>query len=926
MKRVDTVIPPPTDVTAVTRALDEVNRVESNADAAAPAVAALEPERARVREMVDDLSGWRRWGPYVSDRSWGTVREDYSHDGDAWGYLTYDKARAKAYRWGEDGIAGICDRYQLLCFAPAFWNERDPHLKERLFGVTPYEGNHGEDVKEYYFHVDNTPSHSYMCLLYKYPQAAFPYRDLIEGNQRRAGHGPEYELMDTGVFDGDRYFDIFIEYAKADPDDLAIRITAHNRGPEAAPLHILPTLWFRNTWAWGPTAQPEPRITCERAGGACLVTDDTKQIHDPHMPAHYRLGARYLYGPAATPLFTDNETHGERAYGPGNTSRKLHTKDAFHRAICEGDPTTVRPDGCGTKAALHYRHVVPAGGCVTLRLRFTGKPTPAPLLEVDRILAMRKAEADGFYAQLAPREATADEQLVQRRALAGLLWSKQSYLFDVARWLDGDDPARPPPPSRQRIRNAHWRHLNSMRVMSMPDKWEYPWFAAWDLAFQCVPFALVDARFAKDQLWMLLFEQFQHPSGQLPAYEWEFGDLNPPVHAWAVWRVYNMDRIRNGRADREWLERCFHKLLMNFASWVNKVDRDGNNVFEGGFLGLDNITVIDRSEPGPGGGVLEQSDATGWMGMFCLNLMRIALELARENPVYEGMASKFLQHYVYVAHAMKHMGAGDTQLFDSEDGFFYDVLRYPDGSSQKFRLRSLVGLIPLFAVERLEQEWIEPFHEFTANLQWFLKNRRQLVEQVIHPIEQANGKTTYLLTIVNSQQLGGMLSRMHNEAEFLSRYGIRSLSKIHDAQPFEWGGRRVAYEPAESEVKLKGGNSNWRGPIWFPTTFLIIESLRKLGTAFGARTLVETPASGGEAISLAAVARDIARRMIDIFLRDEHGHRPVFGGAARFTDDPHWRDHLLFYEYFHGDNGAGIGASHQTGWTALVANLIDEWR
>jgi hypothetical protein len=576
-----------------------------------------------------------------------------------------------------------------------------------------------------------------------------------------------------------------------------------------------------------------------------------------------------------------------------------------------------------------------------VRLRFTdrGPPTPASDADdavaavdaVDAIVALRKAEADAFYDRLAPSEATADERLVQRRALAGLLWTKQSYLFDVARWLDGDDPAHPPPAQRRAIRNGHWRHLNSMRIMSMPDKWEYPWFAAWDLAFQCVPFALVDARFAKDQLWMLLFEQFQHPSGQLPAYEWEFGDLNPPVHAWAVWRVYNMDRIRSGHADREWLERCFHKLLVNFASWVNKVDRDGNNVFEGGFLGLDNITVIDRSDaelmqPGRDGVVLEQSDATGWMGMFCLNLMRIALELARDNPVYEGMASKFLQHYVYVAHAMKNMGGRDVQLFDSEDGFFYDVLRFADGSSQRFRVRSLVGLIPLFAVERLEVEWIEPFKEFTANLSWFLKNRRHLVDEVIHPIERPDGKTTYLLTIVNTSQLVHLLGHTHDEREFLSRYGIRSLSRLHEAEPFEWAGHRVAYEPAESAVKLKGGNSNWRGPIWFPTTFLIIESLRKLGTAFGARYVVQTPGSNGQPITLAQMARDIARRLIDIFLLDEHQRRPVFGGAPKFADDPRWRDHLLFYEYFHGDNGAGIGASHQTGWTALVANLIDEWR
>jgi len=880
-------------------------------------------ERERVREIQDDHRGWRRWGPYLSDRSWGTVREDYSADGNAWRYLTYDKARAKAYRWGEDGIAGISDRYQLLCFAPAFWNERDPHLKERFFGVDPTEGNHGEDVKEYYFHVDNTPTHSYMALLYKYPQRAFPYEELVRENRARNGNGPEYELIDTGIFDDDRYFDIVVEYAKASEEDIAIRITAHNRGPEAAPLHILPTLWFRNTWAWGKDALPEPRITAERNGWVALVADDDEVQPEPNIPGKAKLGRRWLYGSATTSLFTDNETAGDRVYGPGNTSRKPHTKDAFHRYLCEGDASTVRPDGRGTKAALHYRYMIPARSSVTVRLRLADKPTREPLSHVDGIISERKAEADEFYEELAPKGATADEKLVQRRALAGLLWTKQSYLFDVARWLDGDNPDHPPPASRRR--NAHWRHLNSMRVMSMPDKWEYPWFAAWDLAFQCVPFALVDARFAKDQLWVLLFEQFQHPNGQLPAYEWEFGDLNPPVHAWAVWRVYNMDRIREGKGDREWLERCFHKLLINFASWVNKVDHDGNNVFEGGFLGLDNITVIDRSEPTQDGSMLEQADATGWMGMFCLNLMRIALELARENPVYESMATKFLQHYVIVAYAMKHMGRRDHALFDADDGFFYDVLVRPSGEYERFRVRSLVGLIPMFAVERLESAWLEPFKEFKANLDWFLVNRKDMVAEVIHPIEGADGLTTYLLTIVNTSQLRQLLSHMHDEEEFLSRYGIRSLSKQHEAQPFSWAGRLVGYEPAESDSKLKGGNSNWRGPIWFPTTFLIIESLRKLGTAFGKHYAVRTPGNRGEPIELSALARDIAWRMIDIFLADPTGRRPVFGAAKKFIEDPHWRDHPLFYEYFHGDNGAGIGASHQTGWTALVANLIDEW-
>jgi hypothetical protein len=882
-------------------------------------------ERDRVGDISDGHSGWRRWGPYVSDRAWGTVREDYSANGDAWNYLTYDKARSKAYRWGEDGIAGFCDRYQQLCFAPTFWNERDPHLKERFFGVNPDEGNHGEDVKEYYFHVDNTPTHSYMCLLYKYPQAEFPYRELVTENQRRRGQGPEYELIDTGIFDDDRYFDIVVEYAKVTPDDLAIRITAHNRGPEAAPLHILPTLWFRNTWGWGAQRTTEPRISLARNGGVCLVADDSDVPEDPNIRESHKLGHRFLYGPSAPAMFTDNETNGEAVFGPGNTSRKTHTKDAFHRAVCHGESTALRPDSCGTKAALHYRYVIPAGGSVSLRLRFTDGHAHESLLHVDKIIDERKAEADAFYNAIAPPGATDDEKLVQRRALAGLLWTKQIYLFDVALWLDGDNPEAPPPASRKELRNARWRHLNSMRIMSMPDKWEYPWFAAWDLAFHTVPLALVDARFAKDQLWMLLFEQFQHPSGQLPAYEWEFGDLNPPVHAWAVWRVYNMDRIRNGKADREWLERCFHKLMINFSNWVNKVDHDGNNVFEGGFLGLDNITVIDRSAPLVDGATLAQSDATGWMGMFCLNLMRIALELARENPVYEGTASKFFQHYVYIAYAMKHMGKRDQTLFDADDGFFYDVLEYADGRSQKFRVRSLVGLIPLFAVERLETAWIEPFTEFKASFDWFRANRREMVDEVIHAIEGPDGTTTYLLTIVNVDQLRGMLGHLYNEDEFLSRYGVRSLSKRHEREPFVFNGQRVEYEPAESSSKLKGGNSNWRGPIWFPTTFLLIESLRKLGTAFGNRYTMTVP-DVEQPMQLRGMAHDLARRLIDIFLLDDAGRRPVFGGVRKFLEDPLWRDHPLFYEYFHGDNGAGIGASHQTGWTALVANLIDEWR
>jgi hypothetical protein len=874
-------------------------------------------ERARLAEIRDDLSGWRRWGPYLSDRAWGTVREDYSAHGDAWSYLPYDKARSKAYRWGEDGIAGVCDRYQILCFAPAFWNGKDPHLKERLFGVTPSEGNHGEDVKEHYYHVDNTPTHSYMRYLYKYPHAEFPYQPLIDENRRRRGAGHEYELVDTGVFDDDRYFDVEIEYAKAGPEDLCVRITCTNRGPDPAPVHVIPQLWFRNTWSWGATPGTPPTIEPGRDdwGGVCLVCDDSEVEPDEHIPVHYRLGMRWLYAsPGGRAHFCDNETNAERVYGPGNTSKSAHPKDAIDRRLVRGEPAT-RAEPKGTKAAIAYAFpAVPSGGSVVVELRLVDEGTRDPLGDVARVIAERRAEADAFYASIAPTGASEDQKKIQRAALAGLLWSKQSYIFDVAKWLDGDDPRFPPPESRKRVRNSHWRHLNSLRVMSMPDKWEYPWFAAWDLAFQCVPFALVDGKFAKDQLWMLLFEQFQHPNGQLPAYEWEFSDLNPPVHAWAVWRVYNMDRVREGKGDREWLERCFHKLLINFASWVNKVDREGNNIFEGGFLGLDNITVVDRSERIADGSVLEQSDATGWMGMFCLNLMRIALELAKENRVYEGLASKFFQHYTYVAYAMKHMGGRDSSLWDDEDGFFYDVLRSPNGESRKFRVRSLVGLIPLFAIERLEVDWIEPFKEFKANLSWFLKNRPEMVEEVVHTVER-DGKITHLLTIVNVQQLRRMLARLNDPAEFLSDYGVRSLSKHHELHPFTLEGNVVRYEPAESSNKIKGGNSNWRGPIWFPTTFLLIESLRKLGTAFGDQG----------PMPFRDMAQDIAKRMIRIFEARADGTRPVAGGHPKLARDPHFRDHLLFYEYFHGDDGAGIGASHQTGWTALVANLIDEW-
>ncbi|MBY0528037.1 MAG: glucosidase [Gemmataceae bacterium] len=888
-------------------------------------------EHTRLKEILDDVYSWRRWGPYVADRSWASVREDYSADGNAWDYLPHDLARSKAYRWGEDGIAGICDRYQLLAFAPAFWNGADPILKERLFGLTPGEGNHGEDVKEYYFHVDNTPTHSYMKFLYKYPQAEYPYGRLIDENRKRGGQGLEFELLDTGIFDENRYFDIFIEYAKASEEDICIRIEAFNRGPEAAPLHIVPNLWFRNTWAWKRPSGPQPTVQLGKVGRAfvTLVADDS-QVEPPiNIPVDYRLGARTLYAPSdGVPLFTNNETNMQRVFGPRAMNSTPYVKDAFHRAIINGEKC-VNPEHVGTKAALHYRFdAVPPGESVVLRLRLADSDSlKTPLTDVEKIVAKRRMEADEFYEEIHPKTASEDEKRVQRQALAGLLWTKQSYIFDVNQWLMGDFPESPPPESRWHNRNQHWRHLNSMRVMTLPDKWEYPWFAAWDLAFHTVAFALVDPGYAKDQLWVLLFEQFQHPNGQIPAYEWEFSDLNPPVHAWAVWRVYNMDRIRNGgKGDREFLEKCFHKLLINFAWWINKVDQSGNNIFEGGFLGLDNITVVDRSERGKDGTVLEQSDATGWMGMFCLNMMRIALELARENRVYEGLAVKYFQHYTYVAHAMKHMGNREYQLWDETDGFFYDVLRYPDGRFQKFRVRSLVGLIPLFAVERLEVTWTDQFKDFTRSLDWFLKNRKDLVEKVVHKTKQPNGELTYVLTIVDQSQLTRLMDRLWNADEFLSDYGIRSLSKAHEANPFELDGRVVGYEPAESPSKLKGGNSNWRGPIWFPTSFLLIESMRKLGKAYGPAFQLTPPASAGKSVTFPAMAKQIADRMINIFTRDPSGRRAVFGGSKKFQEDPHWRDYVLFYEYFHGDNGAGLGASHQTGWTALVASLIDEWR
>ncbi len=886
-------------------------------------------EQNRLAEgATEPVPPWRRWGTFVSDRAWGTVREDYSADGDAWGYLPHDLARSKAYRWGEDAIAGWCDRFQLLVLGWAFWNGRDPILKERLFGLVPNEANHGEDVKEYYFHLDATPTHSYCKFLYKYPQAEFPYGQLIAENQKRTALEREFELLDTGIFDDDCYFDIFIEYAKGAADDTCIRIEICNRAATAASIDVIPQLWFRNTWGWTPPNKCPPAIRLGKNPSKHITLEVGAKDVDPlaNLPFPYQIGALKFHGTlGATPLFTENETHCERVFGGEARSRTPFVKDAFHRHVIAGE-ACVNPANSGSKAGLHYANLeVPAHGSVVLRFRLTDQKLADPLAEVDAIVSQRREEADEFYNAIHPATASTDEKHIQRTALAGLLWTKQIYLFNVHLWLKGDNPDWKPPASRKTLRNFHWRHINTMRVMTMPDKWEYPWFAAWDLAFQAVPLALVDPDYAKEQLWLLLFEQFQHPSGQIPAYEWEFSDLNPPVHAWAVWRVFNMDRVRSGKPDRLFLEKCFHKLLMNFAWWVNKVDAEGNNVFEGGFLGLDNITLIDRSCKSTNGATLQQSDATGWMGMFCLNLMRIALELAKENKAYEQLASKFFMHFLYIGAAMKDRGGKGYELWDEKDGFFYDVLEFTDGRFRKFRLRSLVGLIPLFAVERLEENWMKPFPEFYRNFQWLMNNRPDLVEPCVTTL-QVDGQTTHVLAVIEPGQMRRVLSSVWDAAEFRSDYGLRSLSKFHENHPVHYESSTVRYEPAEALEKLKGGNSNWRGPIWLPTSFMMIESLRKLRKAYGKSFTV--PASDPEEgeVTLDEMASGFSNRLIQMFARDSQDQRAIHGSSKKFQTDPHWRDLPLFHEYFNGDTGEGLGASHQTGWTALVASLIDEWR
>jgi len=876
-------------------------------------------EHARLEAHRQRQADWKLWGPYLSERAWGTVREDYSADGEAWRYFPHDHARSRAYRWSEDGLGGVCDRNQTLCFALALWNERDPILKERLFGLGGPEGNHGEDAKEYWFYLDNTPTHSYMRMLYKYPQAAFPYAQLVEENRRRGKHDFEFELLETGVFAEQRYFDVFIEYAKATPEDVLIQITAINRGPQAAPLHLLPTLWFRNNWSWGQFGEGKPTLqkledNTIRATSADL---DEYWLHC-EFPSSLGRGAR---GEGAPPLlFTENETNTERLWGAPN--KTPYVKDSINDYVVHGQKHRVNPAQVGTKAAAHYQLNLPAGETVTLKLRLMNTHSAEPFADFDEIFTQRRREADEFYAAVQPPTLSADERNVQRQAFAGLLWSKQFYHYDVETWLNGDPAAPPPPASRLTGRNSQWEHLHNKDVISMPDKWEYPWYAAWDLAFHCIPLALIDPDFAKRQLILMLREWYMHPNGQIPAYEWAFGDVNPPVHAWAAWRVYKIEKKQRGVGDTDFLERIFHKLLLNFTWWVNRKDAEGKNIFQGGFLGLDNIGVFDRSAPLPTGGYIEQSDGTSWMAMYALNLMTMALELARTKPAYEDVATKFFEHFMHIAYAMNTL-----ELWDPEDEFPYDVLHLGPGRKQRLKVRSMVGLIPLFAVETIEPELLNALPHFRRRMEWFLENKLEMARLVSRWYEPGRGSLR-LVALMRGHRMKCILKRMLDETEFLSDYGIRALSKFHERHPYilrvEGQEHRVDYEPAESRSGLFGGNSNWRGPIWFPVNYLIIESLQKFHHYYNDDFKVECPTGSGQFLTLWEVSQELSRRLTRLFLRDANGQRPVYGGQAQFQNDPHWRDYVLFYEYFHGDNGAGLGASHQTGWTALVAKLIQQ--
>jgi hypothetical protein len=871
----------------------------------------LNAEEKRLLDDQQKKAVWHHWGPYLAARQWGNVREDYSADGEAWKYFTFDDARMRAYRWGEDSIAGISDYHQYLCFAPVFWNGADPFLKERLFGLSGKEGNHGEDVKEYYFYLDNTPTHSYMKLLYKYPQKAFPYHDLLEVNQKRSRQEPEYELLDTGIFDENRYFDITTEYAKNSAEDILVRISVTNRGPQEASIHLLPTLWFRNTWSWNGSVRPV----------LSMVSNGVVKA------SHSELGDYFLYTQGAGELlFTDNDTDTQKIFGVPNTS--AYVKDGINEYVISGVKQAVNPAQTGTKMSAHYVLKIPAGATQSLKLRLANvKELKDPLgKDFDGIFASRQKEADEFYLKGCSFKLSDPLRVIQRQAFSSLLWNKQFYHYVVEDWLNGDPGQPMPPADRKNGRNSTWRHLYSEDVISMPDKWEYPWFASWDLAFHTIPLSLVDPEFAKQQLIKLTREWYMHPNGQIPAYEWNFSDVNPPVQAWAALRVYRIDKRMKGQGDKLFLERVFQKLLMNFTWWINREDSEGNNIFQGGFLGFDNIGVFNRTQL-PTGGQMEQADSTSWMAMYCLNMLAIALELAPSDPAYEDIASKFYVHFLYIAAAMNRIGPNGINMWDETDGFYYDILRLPDGRHFPMKARSMVGVLPLFAVETIDPKVWDALPNFKKRVEWFIQHRPDLTNNVTC-MEMKGSADRRLLSIVDRDKLKRVLQKVLDEAEFLSPYGVRSLSKAYDGKPYSFSleGQTysIDYEPAESTSGMFGGNSNWRGPVWFPVNYLLIESLQKFHYYYGDDFKVEFPTNSGKFLNLWDIASQLSQRLINIFVPDAQGHRPMYGTVDKFQNDPDWKDHLSFYEYFNGNNGAGLGASHQAGWTALVAKIIQQ--
>ena len=863
----------------------------------------MNAEEKRLKE-----ANWKHWGPYLSERAWGTVREDYSQHGSAWDFFPHDHARSRAYRWNEDGIAGICDELQNICFSVAFWNGKDAILKERIFGLTGNEGNHGEDVKEYYFYVDSTPTHSFMKYLYKYPQSEFPYSQLLDENRKAGKSQGEFELLDSGIFNDSKYFDISVEYAKADAEDILIKITVANRGAETARINVLPTIWFRNTWSWSGE-NPDFRFQISDSNSDTIETENYQLVCEN----------------ADELLFCENNTNKQKLFGAENETQFV--KDGINDFIVNGVTDAVNPAKEGTKAAANYLLNVPANNEITIRLRLAKKkPTKIrsrkDFSDFDKIFSNRQKEADEFYAEIIPSKLSADAQNVMRQAFAGMLWSKQFYHYDVEKWLEGDANQPKPPAARKKNRNSEWRHLNNADVISMPDKWEYPWYAAWDLAFHCIPIALVDADFAKDQLILMLREWYMHPNGQIPAYEWAYGDVNPPVHAWAALRVFQIDKKRTGKGDTKFLARIFQKLLLNFTWWVNRKDAEGMNVFEGGFLGLDNIGVFDRSQPLPTGGKLAQSDGTSWMAMYCLNLLAIALELAVVDDSYEDVATKFWEHFIYISDAMNNFGQEGISIWDEEDGFYYDVLHLHGQGNIPLKVRSIVGLIPLFAVATIDSKTLDALPDFKQRFEWFCKHRPNLTANV-----ETKGEKQ-LLSIAFRERLEKVLKIMLDEKEFLSPYGIRALSRFHKDNPYilnvKGTEHRVDYEPAESSSGLFGGNSNWRGPIWMPVNYLLIESLQKFHYFYGDDLQIECPTGSGKMMNLWEVSQEISRRLSHIFLRDGDGKRPVYGDLDKFQNDENWNNLILFHEYFHGDTGAGVGANHQTGWTGLVAKLLQQ--